>query len=244
MTVIPSLKEALQFQRNIYNSAFSRGPFKGVVQNLAYEKRIQFSLKFLKQNSRILDIGCGDGTVTKAVSVATASTTSAIDVSEQAVKVAQEFNSSPHITYLVSNIEDYHPGQKFDGILMFEIIEHLFQPEGVLRKLNSLLNEEGILLISTPNDKRLTKRARSTFRKKHIRIGCDHIQEFDYPQLRLLLDKAGFQIIGYEGIILLTDTIGGHSLKDVLFLQKLNFFLGSLFPSISGHIYIAARKKS
>jgi SAM-dependent methyltransferase len=253
MAAVSSLKEALQLQRDIFDRDFSHGPFIGVVQDLAYNKRILFSLKFLEKNIKILDIGCGDGTVTKTVSRARASTMNAIDVSEQAINVAKKFNPGPNITYLATNIEDYNPEERFDGILMFEIIEHLYRPIEVLRKLNSLLNKEGLLLISTPNYKRLTRRIKSALGISHIRrlqgkdgnrIGCDHFQEFDYHQLHFLLNKIGFKIIGYEGIILWTDTVGGKSLKDVLLLQKLNFFLGSLCPAIAGHIYIAARKIS
>lgn len=253
MADVSNLNEALQFQRDTFNRAFAKGRFTGVVQNLAYGKRVGFSLKFFKKNGRILDIGCGDGTVTKAVTDALASETIAIDVSEQAVRVAQETNPSSNITYLVSNIESYGSEKKFDGILMFELIEHIFRPAEVLAKLRALLNEGGVLLISTPNDKRMTRRIKSAFGVRHIRkllgkkkkrIGCDHFQEFDYQELRSLLESAGFQVIGYEGIIFWTDTVGGKMFKEFAFLQKLNFSLGSLFPAVAGHIYVAARKTS
>jgi SAM-dependent methyltransferase len=251
MANVTSIEEALLIQKKIFDRDFSRGPFTGVVQNLAYQKRIQFSLKFIKNSSRILDIGCGDGTVTKGVSIK-AKEVIGIDISEQAIKIARKFNSTPNITYHIINVEDYYPEGDFDAAFLFESIEHLFDPEKVLHKINTLLNKEGLLLISTPNYKRLIKRIKLLFGIRHIRkllgkddgrIGCDHFQEYTFPQLNFLLVRAGFKIIGYEGIILWTDTVGGRLLKEVLTLQRLNFYLGSLVPAFAGHIYLAAKKK-
>lgn len=50
--------------------------------------------------------------------------------------------------------EDFHlklEDKKFDMVVAIEIIEHLYSPYDFLRKIKYLLNENGYILLSTPN---------------------------------------------------------------------------------------------
>ena len=51
---------------------------------------------------------------------------------------------------IVCDILDFNTNEKFDTILLLEVIEHLDKPEETLRKIFSLLNSSGNLIISTP----------------------------------------------------------------------------------------------
>lgn len=245
-----SLVECQQIQRKIFNRSFADGPFLGVVAEMAYRKRVEFALRFVPNSATVLDFGCGDGRVTKGM-LAQAKKVIGIDISEQAVEVAKKFNNHADITYLHTTIEDFSSDLRFDAILMFEIIEHVFNPQLIFQKVNGLLKEKGVLMLSTPNFLRLTRRIKQLYGIRQIRmrmgknpnkIGCDHVREYTYGEVKAMLQEAGFDILAYEGVILWTDTVGGDLLRSVYWVQKLNFFLGSLFPSISGHIFIAAQK--
>lgn len=250
-TEIKSLEETQRLQREIFNRSYSKGPFVGVVAEFSYKKRIDFALRFMSESSLVLDFGCGDGTITKGV-LAKAKKVVALDISEQAIEVAKKFNNHPNIEYFRVAIENFTWEDKFDTILMFEIIEHLFDLQSVLYKIADLLKEEGILVLSTPNFMRLTRRIKQFYGIRQIRkmmgkdlnrIGCNHFHEYTYKEVGDMLDKAGFEVLKCEGIILWTDTIGGNLLRSVAWIQRLNFYLGSLFPKVAGHIYLAARKK-
>jgi len=249
---IKSLEEVRRFQNEIFDKSYSGGPFTGVVAELSYKKRIDFALRFMPKSGLVLDFGCGDGTVAKGVLVK-ARKVIAIDISEQAIEVAKRFNSHSNIEYFQVAIEDFTWRDKFDTVLMFEIIEHLFDPQSVFHKVADLLKEEGTLVLSTPNFMRLNRRIKQLYGIRQIRkimgkdlsrIGCDHLREYTYKEVKDILDKAGFEVLRYEGIILWTNTIGGDLLRSVNWIQRLNFYLGSLFPKVAGHIYLAARKKS
>ena len=250
MKDVKSLKKAIEIQEKIFDKDFSQGPFSGTVQELAYCKRISFSRLFTKSNDKVLSVGCGDGTIAKGVSDAVKKVV-AIDISQQAINVAKKFNNSLNIFYVKKNIEDFNPEEKLNIALLFEVVEHLFQPKEVLSKIYNILSDEGIILISTPNYDRATRKVkklpiinfiRKLQGKNSERINCDHFQEYTYKQLEDFLNDAGFTVIQREGIIFWTNTIGGNMCKNIRWLQKINFYLGSLFPSIAGHIYIAAQK--
>jgi ubiquinone biosynthesis O-methyltransferase len=248
--MIRDRKDCQEKQRVIFNKSFANGPFVGVVAELSYKKRIDFSLRFIPTGGIVLDFGCGDGHVTKGI-LQKAKKVTAIDISESAIEVAKEFNNHPDITYLNIALEDFNSNEKFDSVMMFEILEHVFDSEAVLKKVWGLLKDKGTLILSTPNFLRLTRRMKQLYGVRQIRkkmgkdskrIGCDHIHEFTYSELKNMLNRCGFEILDYEGLILLNDTVGGHLLRSVYWVQRLNFYLGRLFPSVSGHFFIAAQK--
>ncbi len=48
-------------------------------------------------------------------------------------------------------IEDFHTTERFDLILLLNLIEHVADPAAVLRRMQSLLSPTGVILIKTPN---------------------------------------------------------------------------------------------
>ena len=51
---------------------------------------------------------------------------------------------------IVCDILDFNTDEKYNTILLLEVIEHLEKPEETLRKISSLLSSSGNLIISTP----------------------------------------------------------------------------------------------
>jgi 2-polyprenyl-3-methyl-5-hydroxy-6-metoxy-1,4-benzoquinol methylase len=252
MSVAKTMEEVIENQRKIFNQDFEEKPFDGAVQELSYEKRINFSKRYIKKNDVLLSVGCGDGTVVKGLSDSV-NRVIALDVSENALRVAKKFNHANNIEYILTPIEKFETTEKFNVIVLFEVIEHVYDPLLVLKKINQLLVPGGVVLISTPNYMRLTRRVKmlpiiSSIRKKrgkrNDRINCDHVAEYTFQQVNEFLHIAGFLTIKNEGIIFWTNTIGGNFCRNIKWLQSINFFLGSLFPSIAGHMYVAAKKNA
>ena len=93
---------------------------------------------------RILEVGCGLGYFTYALRHSGYNATG-IDVSPEAVaKAKRAFGDF----YLAESIESYaaRGGEKFDVIIMVEVIEHLEQPIPVLEAALRLLNPAGCVL--------------------------------------------------------------------------------------------------
>lgn len=49
------------------------------------------------------------------------------------------------------HIEDYRTEQRFDVIMLADVLEHLHDPWGALRSLRCLLSSKGVLLVQVPN---------------------------------------------------------------------------------------------
>jgi len=252
MADVTSIKEAQDVQKRIYNRSFKDGPFQGAVAELCLETRIKFALKNLIGNdNRILDLGCGDGGIDRGI-IAKAREIIGVDVSNKAIKLAEDINNNDRIKYMNITIEDFESVDKFDAIIMYEIIEHVYDARAILEKVHRLLNQNGHLILSTPNYLKLIRRLkllpgikqiREMMGKETDRINFDHYHEFYYKELKVLLEDVGFEIFDRTGVVIWTNTVGGDLFRNIGFMQRLNFDSGKLFLDIAGDMYIAASKK-
>jgi len=87
---------------------------------------------------------------------------------------------------------------KFDVVTMWDVIEHLHNPKGDLSKINSRLKKGGILAINTPDCGSLYARLLGS--KWHLLVPPEHIYYFNKNSLKLILEKTGFEVIGFSKI--------------------------------------------
>ena len=123
-----------------------------------------------------LDIGCSTGQLVELTKG------KGIEPNAEYYKKAKNAGLSVENT----TIEDYDPGLKFDIITMLNALEHVISPMVVLRKIHSLLNDGGHVLISVPN-----------LLSTHINIPVDaflsnaHLHNFTPATLHMMMGKAG-----------------------------------------------------
>jgi len=113
-----------------------------------------------------------------------------------------------HIQFDVNHAtveSQWPPGQKYDIIILAEVLEHLYAPPPkVLRMFRSFLEPGGLLLIQTPNPVSLMKRllllkGRSPF--EIIRDNSEdpgHFCEYTVPDLHYLAQLANFEVAQYS----------------------------------------------
>jgi 2-polyprenyl-3-methyl-5-hydroxy-6-metoxy-1,4-benzoquinol methylase len=92
----------------------------------------------------------------------------------------------------------------FDAIISLEVIEHLFDPEQLIKTIEQSLKINGIVILSTPYHGYLKNLALAftdkwDFHHHPTRIG-GHIKFWSRKTLRLLFEKAGFQQISFCGV--------------------------------------------
>lgn len=112
-----------------------------------------------------------------------------IEYSKSACQFAKErFN----VDLLNGKVEELKISKNsFDLVCIFEVIEHVEDPEALLKMANSWLKEKGYLVLTTPNGG--SDSAKFYFRKwqgYHI----DHLQVFSFEALRKLLNNNGFKV--------------------------------------------------
>jgi len=99
----------------------------------------------------ILELGCGNGaTGALALSEGKCGTYVGIEMFEPAAADARKVLTEVHVGDVATLDLPYAPGT-FDALICSEVIEHLVDPEPVLRKLIALLKPGGMIYASSPN---------------------------------------------------------------------------------------------
>jgi ubiquinone biosynthesis O-methyltransferase len=119
-------------------------------------KVVGYILDYARESSRaeadikVLDIGCGTG----SVSIPLASlgfSVKGIDIDEESIRWAKQHNPFKNAEFEVGDAERLEIQDKFDVILCASILEHLVQPDKTLVRCANLLKNDGILVIVVPN---------------------------------------------------------------------------------------------
>lgn len=112
-------------------------------------------IKRYRKQGKLLDIGCGLGHILK--NLEDDFQTVGIDINKWAISKA-EINS-PKSNFLVLGAEEMNKiNDKFDVVIMRHLIEHLKKPERVISSCRRILNENGLLVLSTPNPENILAR--------------------------------------------------------------------------------------
>jgi len=104
----------------------------------------------LKDNARILDVGCGDGFHLGLLRQYGNKTwkLEGVDLDQKAVKAATKAGLDVHL----GRVQDVNlPERSYDMVFMIQTIEHLEDPRQVLETIFGLLREGGQLIIVTDN---------------------------------------------------------------------------------------------
>jgi 2-polyprenyl-3-methyl-5-hydroxy-6-metoxy-1,4-benzoquinol methylase len=96
---------------------------------------------------------------------------------------------------MLGTIDIIPPQKQFDFITLIDVIEHICDPIGMLRQCSSLLNNNGKLLIVTPDSASLVARLLG-YRWWHYRIA--HISYFNITTLKFALAASGLQVIAVK----------------------------------------------
>ena len=82
--------------------------------------------------------------------------------------------------------------EKFDVVVNFEVIEHLFSPKDFIVKCKDLLKKNGVLIITCPNGKGFDI---SILGNISDAVDHEHLNYFNPESLSNLLKKVGFEIL-------------------------------------------------
>lgn len=97
----------------------------------------------------LLEVGCGDGGMTRLISPLVDRMV-ALDVST--LSLAELANLQlPNVSIVHALVETFTTDERFDWIVLSEVIEHVRDPRSILRRCFSLLSPSGSLVVTTPN---------------------------------------------------------------------------------------------
>lgn len=110
-------------------------------------------IKFVEPNTRVLDIGCAIGKLGKYLKEQLHCYVVGIDVNPEYMTLCEK-NLDEFYLLDVNNhslLEDFLKKQKFDFIILADILEHLIDADGFLYKLSNLINKGEYVILSLPN---------------------------------------------------------------------------------------------
>ena len=113
-----------------------------------FKEKIKLIHKDLPESDRVLDIGCSMGFFLKVMQEKNYEPYG-VEVSEYAAQLAQRNNNLNIYRGELQNI--HFPGEFFDVIALWDVLEHLTNPLSVLAEINRILKKNGILIIETLN---------------------------------------------------------------------------------------------
>ena len=156
--------------------------------------------KFLNKGSSILDVGCDIGLTVKSLEE-NGYYSEGVEVSSISAKIAKE---KAGITVHNMQLENYQSDIKFDGVLLLDVLEHLYDPIKVLTECNNHIKQGGYIFIHAPNHGGISARFKRFLHKKGLKKGYKHfgfpmhIYNFNKKSLNLILKKSGFETVHYE----------------------------------------------
>lgn len=149
---------------------------------------------------RVLDVGCGTGSVTLIANRGKGNDVVGIEPDAQRVDVARSRGVEVHCGYLTAEFFEEHG--KFDVIVFADVLEHLAEPAAMLDLALNGLKPHGHVLISVPNAVHWTMRwqllrGRFDYRESGIRDST-HLRWFTRHTLEQLLLSRGLYVADWR----------------------------------------------
>ncbi|MCC6405323.1 MAG: class I SAM-dependent methyltransferase [Candidatus Yanofskybacteria bacterium] len=138
--------------------------------------------RIIGTGKRVLDLGCRDGTLTRHI--AAGNEVVGADVDSHALASAAATLNIQTVQFDFNAPEWPLEPASFDVVLVAEVLEHLFFPDRVLRRIERLLKPGGMLVGSVPNAFSLKCRLRYLNGSKRGTPLADpmHINQFGWDE--------------------------------------------------------------
>jgi 2-polyprenyl-3-methyl-5-hydroxy-6-metoxy-1,4-benzoquinol methylase len=147
---------------------------------------------YLLPGRRLLEVGSNAGLFLSAAEQA-GWDASGIEPSRWAVETGKRLFGVDLVQGTVETL-DAEPGSR-DAVVMLDVLEHVVDPLGTLRRLRGVLHDEGMLALSTVNVAGLHARVRHGSWPWFIR---PHLHYFTPETLAMMLHEAGFSLVEWR----------------------------------------------
>lgn len=122
----------------------------GTSDNIIKNKIIHFLKKYRTKNKSLLDFGAGKGELLKTLKNFEFAKLTGTDLFQRPKNLESQIN-----WHELDLNEEIKINDKFDFVICSETIEHLENPRHTLRSISKLLKENGILILTMPNNQSL-----------------------------------------------------------------------------------------
>lgn len=144
---------------------------------------------------RLLDIGTGNHSATKTVSLFPACEYYGLDIS-------RDYNNDPADFAIMKNFYEMDltkldftalPGNYFDAILVVHVIEHLHNGDEVLKGLVQKLRPGGLMYVEYPGAR--SKKLPSMRGTLNFHDDASHVRLYSVPELKTLFERSDCEVL-------------------------------------------------
>ena len=206
--------------------------------------------KFTGSNQQVLELGCGEGFFASALAENGNTVTGVNQLQAPKIHKAFEQYISADLNDRISGIIPAMHRQSFDRILLMDVLEHLLEPDKVLKDCHSLLKPQGQILVSVPNVANIYIRLSLLFGQFNYTdrgiLDRTHFRFFTRKSARRLLADSGYEIVSECMSVIPIELQLGISAENAL-AKALNFILAVLtflLPTLMGYQCIFVARSS
>lgn len=201
---------------------------------------------------RGLELGCSDGYMTQLLREHV-EYLDVVDGNEHFLAKARARNIS-NTRFFHALFEEFSSDTAYDAIFACFVLEHIAEPQPVLKTVGAALNSSGLLYVAVPNARTLSRqlarhmgliRELTDLTQNDLQHG--HRRVYDRVNLNRELEGAGFEIVSQGGILvkpladfqmdqLIDSGVLGEAQIDGLYR------LGVEYPDLCGWLYAVCRR--
>ncbi|HOE16842.1 MAG TPA: class I SAM-dependent methyltransferase [Syntrophorhabdaceae bacterium] len=155
-------------------------------------------LSYLKEDSSIVDIGCGKGEMLEVLHKCGFKN---LYGTEFGVLRNQSKRISP-ITILPYDVNGFcdwckKEAKRFDCTILINVLEHVPEPVYLLRRIKDIITTDGMLMFVVPNDFNVLQQVylEKNKTKPWFLILPDHVNFFTINDIDNVVERAGYQVI-------------------------------------------------
>lgn len=162
-------------------------------------------LSYLPESAkRVLEVGCADGTFSKAIKDQNNAEVWGIEYMPEEAKKAMTKIDKVLVGPCESHLDEL-PKNYFDAIYFNDVLEHLQDPYMVLEKIKSNLSENGVVISSIPNMRYHSALKDLVLNKNweyadHGVMDKTHLRFFTKKSIANMYKNAGYDVVIHEGI--------------------------------------------
>jgi len=124
-----------------------------------YKKRLGFIESVISdcfnrsaEEVRILDVGCGNGSQLTLPLSKRGFQLTGVDLDERSIAKAKSLAAGiSGAQFICGELKDLSSGESFDVVILSEVLEHLAEPEALLKAALARMNRESVMIVTVPN---------------------------------------------------------------------------------------------
>lgn len=178
-----------------------QGDLNGLLSSFLIKQRQNTVTPYLDKKKNILDLGCGIyrwGDFLQA-------DTSYTGVDIEAEIVSYNKKHYPEYTFYQKNLDQEElslPEDEFDLVIMLAVLEHLEKPVKVLKEVKKTLQDDGIIILTTPHPRgenvlEVGSKVKIFSQDKH-----QHQPLFNREKIQDIVEQAELKIVEFQSFLL------------------------------------------